>query len=56
MIKSLSEFNRLVIRGDVGYTLINDKSALAPSFQFYAGGAASVRGYDFQSLGPGAFY
>lgn len=53
LIYSFTNYNRIVLRGDLGYTIVNRKSELAPSFLFYAGGAASVRGYDYQSLGPG---
>jgi len=44
---------RLYTRADLGYTAISDINDLPPSLQFYAGGSQSVRGYTYQSLGPG---
>jgi translocation and assembly module TamA len=45
----------LVLRGSLGFTTINDKykDKLPLSFWFSAGGADSVRGYAFKSIGPG---
>ena len=44
---------RLVLRGDLGYTAINKIEDLPFSLQYFAGGAQSVRGYGYDSLGPG---
>ena len=44
---------RLVLRGDLGYTAINNINDLPFSLQYFAGGAQSVRGYGYNSLGPG---
>lgn len=44
---------RFYTRADVGMTAVNDIDNLPPSLQFYTGGAQSVRGYSYQSLGPG---
>lgn len=43
---------RLLLRTEVGGTVIDDFDALPPSERFFAGGDASVRGYGFESLGP----
>ncbi len=45
--------SRIYTRADVGMTSVNDINNLPPSLQFYTGGAQSVRGYSYQSLGPG---
>ena len=43
----------LLTRGQIGTTLIgNSFESLPPSIRFFAGGDNSVRGYDYQSLGP----
>jgi translocation and assembly module TamA len=52
--KHIASFGRgrLLGRVDFGATLINEASELPASLRFYAGGDRSVRGYDFNSLGP----
>ncbi|MEP4149298.1 MAG: autotransporter assembly complex family protein [Halioglobus sp.] len=46
--------HRLVGRAEFGAVFFPDKSRpdLAPSLSFFAGGAQSIRGYAYQSLGP----
>jgi translocation and assembly module TamA len=44
--------DRLILRGSAGYTWTNDFTDLPPQLRFFAGGASSVRGYAFQSIGP----
>ncbi len=51
-ILPFSERGRLLLRGDVGYMLTNDFDRVPPTWRFFAGGDRSVRGYDYQSLGP----
>lgn len=46
---------RLILSGDFGATSINDLQALPASLLFYAGGSQSVRGYGYQTLGPGRY-
>ena len=43
---------RSFIRGDLGGIWVDDFRALPPSERFFAGGDNSIRGYDFQELGP----
>jgi translocation and assembly module TamA len=47
---------RIIVRGEVGYSAISlldgDFHDLPPSIRFFAGGDRSVRGYDYQTLGP----
>ncbi|MAZ77407.1 MAG: hypothetical protein CMF39_01860 [Legionellaceae bacterium] len=48
---------RIILRGQLGYTFINENSItkLPLSLQFYAGGIYSMRGYNYNSLGPGRY-
>lgn len=43
---------RLIARADGGYTDAAQFDLLPATLRFYAGGHYSVRGYDYQSLGP----
>jgi translocation and assembly module TamA len=43
---------RLLARFDLGATLVHDSSELPASIRYFAGGDQSVRGYQYQSLGP----
>jgi translocation and assembly module TamA len=51
-IKNLSQGNRLLARGRMGSTWTRDFDRLPSSVRFFTGGAQSVRGYAYQSLGP----
>ena len=51
-IRSFGTGNRFLARLDAGMTSSKDFSELPPSIRFFAGGDQSVRGYDFNSLGP----
>lgn len=51
-ISSFGERSRLLARADLGGTLAENRSGLAVSHRFFAGGDRSIRGYDYQSLGP----
>lgn len=44
-------YGRLLVRGELGYTDIDKVTDLPASVRFFAGGDASVRGYDYKSLG-----
>lgn len=50
-IISPTDKSRLILRGDIGYTLIHDFNDLPLSLRFFAGGTQSVRAYEYQSLG-----
>ncbi|WP_269619057.1 autotransporter assembly complex protein TamA [Zhongshania sp. BJYM1] len=43
---------RLISRGGLGLTALNDFSELPASLRFFAGGDNSVRGFAYESLGP----
>ena len=43
---------RLLGRGEIGTTLVNDIYNLPPTLRYYAGGDQSVRGYGYKRIGP----
>ncbi|WP_448096840.1 autotransporter assembly complex protein TamA [Luteibacter yeojuensis] len=51
-IRSFWGRNRLILRGSAGKLWTSDFSDLPPQLRFFAGGDRSVRGYDYQSIGP----
>ena len=51
-IRSFGERNRLLARLNAGVTGSSDFSKLPPSVRFFAGGDESVRGFDYNTLGP----
>jgi len=51
-VDTLSERWRLLTRAELGLTLVDSVDDLPATMRFYAGGDSSVRGYDYQSLGP----
>lgn len=55
LIHSPTEKSRIIWRGDFGYTASNHLSILPLPLQFFAGGTQSIRGFNYQSLGPGRY-
>ncbi len=51
-IRSFGGRNRLLARLNAGVTGSSDFSKLPPSVRFFAGGDESVRGFDYNTLGP----
>lgn len=51
-VRALGWRNRLLTRLELGATAVSDFSRLPASLRFFAGGDNSIRGYDYQSLGP----
>jgi translocation and assembly module TamA len=51
-IWSTPKGRRFLVRGDVGVTAKRDFDELPASVRFFAGGDNSVRGYEFEALGP----
>lgn len=51
-ITPLGQRDRIIARGRLGGTWTQDFHELPSSVRFFAGGAQSVRGYAYQSLGP----
>lgn len=46
--------HRIVARVELGYVIVDKdfEEELSPSLRFYAGGDQSIRGFDYQSIGP----
>lgn len=51
-ITSIGKYDRIIARGRLGTIITDDFHQLPSSVRFFAGGAQSVRGYAYQSLGP----
>jgi translocation and assembly module TamA len=51
-IRGVSDNQRIILRGSLGWTTVDDFNELPPELRFFAGGDRSVRGYDYQSIGP----
>jgi translocation and assembly module TamA len=49
---SLGQWNRVLLRGELGRTFTRNFDRLPPSLRFFAGGDSSVRGYGYQEIGP----
>ena len=51
-IWSLGDNRRILTRAQLGLTQEENFDALPPSVRFFAGGDQSIRGYDYETLGP----
>jgi len=51
-IRSLAPKTRVILRADIGWLTTEQFRQLPPSIRFFAGGDRSIRGYDYQALGP----
>ena len=51
-IHSFTENGRFITRGALGITGVSDFNKLPSSLRFFAGGDTSIRGFDYESLGP----
>ncbi len=51
-IRSLTETDRIIWRAELGATGTRDFRRLPRTRRFFAGGAQSVRGFNYESLGP----
>lgn len=49
---SMGEWNRVLLRGEIGRSFTKDFDQLPPSLRFFAGGDNSIRGYGYQEVGP----
>jgi translocation and assembly module TamA len=54
-IQTFFKNNRIILRTDIGYTLVKDSDRLPLSVRFYTGGPSSIRGYADQGIGPGRY-
>jgi translocation and assembly module TamA len=53
LIRPLSPRVRWIARAEAGHVATDDLTRLPPTRRFVAGGAQSIRGFDFESIGPG---
>ena len=51
-IHPIGDRARILLRGGLGTTFTDDFEILPASLRYFAGGDRSIRGYDFESLGP----
>jgi translocation and assembly module TamA len=51
-IRGLGARQRLILRGSLGATTVNNFGKLPPELRFFAGGAHSIRGFGYQEIGP----
>ncbi len=54
-IFSPGKYSRLLLRGNLGITATDNINLVPLSLQFFAGGAQSIRGYNYEELGPGRY-
>lgn len=54
-IRSFTESNRVLLRSEFGYTIVNNINDLPRSIRFFAGGTQSLRAYNYQALGPNRY-
>lgn len=47
--------SRAILRTDLGYTVVNDLNQLPLTLNFFAGGLNSIRGFPYDSIGPGRY-
>lgn len=47
--------SRVILRSDLGYTIVNDLNQLPLTLNFFAGGLNSIRGFPYDSIGPGRY-
>ncbi|MCB1684259.1 MAG: outer membrane protein assembly factor [Pseudomonadales bacterium] len=52
VILPVTKRGRLLVRGETGWMETDNFDGVPPTWRFFAGGDSSVRGYDYQSLGP----
>lgn len=50
-----NEDGRIILRSDLGYTLVNNIDQLPLTLRYFAGGITSIRGYPDSSIGPGKY-
>lgn len=55
LLRTYFERHRIVLRADGGLLLVEEFQRVPPSYRFLAGGDQSVRGFSYQSLGPGRY-
>ncbi len=54
-IFSPTQLSRVILRGEFGYTAVQDLTLLPLSLQYFAGGLDTVRGFPYSYFGPGRY-
>ncbi len=54
-IFSPTSMSRVIVRGDVGYTTVENLNQLPLTLRYFAGGLGTVRGYPYSTIGPGKY-
>jgi translocation and assembly module TamA len=52
VVRGLWARQRIIVRGDLAYTIVDDIRHLPPTLRFVTGGDQTVRGYAYESLAP----
>tara|TARA_R110000868_G_scaffold367519_2_gene630515 strand:+ start:596 stop:2311 length:1716 start_codon:yes stop_codon:yes gene_type:complete len=55
LLVSPFSFARVIVRGDIGYTIVHDLYELPLTLRYFAGGITSIRGFPDSSIGPGKY-
>jgi len=50
-LHAIGDNARLIVRGEVGRTKVDDFNALPPELRFFAGGDRSIRGFGYEEIG-----
>ena len=51
-IRSFWDNGRIIVRGNLGLTEVNSFEELPTSLRYFAGGDNSIRGFNYEDLGP----
>ncbi|HET9485372.1 MAG TPA: autotransporter assembly complex family protein [Xanthomonadales bacterium] len=51
-VRGIGERGRFIARGTLGAMHVDDFGKLPPELRFFAGGDRSIRGYEYQAIGP----
>jgi len=51
-IRGFKDNQRLIVRGSIGASQVDNFDKLPPELRFFAGGDRSIRGYAYQTVGP----
>lgn len=51
-VRGIGERGRFIARGTLGAMSVDDFGRLPPELRFFAGGDRSIRGYEYQEIGP----
>ncbi len=51
-IRGFGDWQRVIVRGSLGASQVDNFDKLPPELRFFAGGDRSIRGYAYQTIGP----